>query len=70
MPVLPSYRNRQLICCANQWTGFYIRAALAFNGLKVKGKLESLMKLEEVFFKNSIEDHHWEMENENIKDVF
>ena len=24
----------QLICCANQLTGFYVRATLAFNGLK------------------------------------
>ena len=37
MPVLPSYRN-QSICCANQMTGFYIRATLAFNGL-----IESLL---------------------------
>ena len=41
MPVLPTYRNQstdlhsksQLICIANQFTGFYVRATLAFNGL-------------------------------------
>ena len=32
MPVLPSYRN-QSICFANQLTGFYMSATLAFNGL-------------------------------------
>ena len=46
MPVLPSYRNQsidlhphietsQLICCANQLTGFYMRATLALNGLTI-----------------------------------
>ena len=36
MPVLPSYRNQSidlLIFCANQLTGFYMRAKPAFNGL-------------------------------------
>ena len=34
MPVLPSYRETsQLICMANQLTGFYKRATLAPNGL-------------------------------------
>ena len=28
--------NRQLICCANQLTGFYMRATLAFTGLSKK----------------------------------
>ena len=37
--VLPSYRNQlndltsQLICTANQFTGFYMRETLALNGL-------------------------------------
>ena len=31
--MLPSLEISQLICCANQLTGFYIRAALALNGL-------------------------------------
>ena len=31
---------RQMICCANQLTGFYKRATLAFNGLK---KIESFL---------------------------
>ena len=38
-PVLPSYRNQstsQLICTANQLTGFYMRATLALNGLNYK----------------------------------
>ena len=33
MPVLPSYRNRQLIGIENQFTVFYMRATLALNGL-------------------------------------
>ena len=33
MPVLPSYSNQSIICCANQLTGFYMRATLALNGL-------------------------------------
>ena len=33
MLVLPSIETSQLICTANQLTGFYMRAALAFNGL-------------------------------------
>ena len=43
MPVLPSYRNQStdLLCCANQLTGFFMRATLAFNGLS-KGKVSSL----------------------------
>ena len=30
----PHIETSQLICCANQLTGFYMRATLAFNGLK------------------------------------
>ena len=33
MPVLPHIKTRQLICSANQLTGFYMRATLAFNGI-------------------------------------
>ena len=36
MPVLSSYRNQSvdlLICTANQLTGFYMRATLAFSWL-------------------------------------
>ena len=29
----PDIETSQLICCANQLTGFYMRAKLAFNGL-------------------------------------
>ena len=29
----PHIETSQLICCANQLTGFYMRATLAFNGL-------------------------------------
>ena len=29
----PHIEASQLICCANQLTGFYIRATVAFNGL-------------------------------------
>ena len=39
MPVLPSHiETSQLICYANQLTGFYMMATLAFNGLNT-GKL-------------------------------
>ena len=31
--MLPHIETSQLICFANQLTGFYMRAALAFNGL-------------------------------------
>ena len=34
MSVLPSYRN-QLICCTNQLTGFYMKATLTFNSLRL-----------------------------------
>ena len=44
MPALPSYRNQsidlQLICTANQLTGFFMSATLALNGLN-GGKNES-----------------------------
>ena len=30
----------QLICCANQLTGFYMKAALAFNRLEYKSVLD------------------------------
>ena len=30
----PHIKTSQLICCANQLTGFYMKATLAFNGLK------------------------------------
>ena len=36
----------------------------------IKIELESLMKFEEVFFKNSMNVYDWGMENENIRDVF
>ena len=35
MPVLPALESSQLICKANQLAGFYMRATLAFNGLKL-----------------------------------
>ena len=34
----------QFICCANQLTGFYMRATLAFNGL-ILAELNQLIKL-------------------------
>ena len=34
MPVLPHIEISQLICTANQLTGFYMRVTLALNGLK------------------------------------
>ena len=33
MPAFPSYRNQSIDLSANQFTGFYMRATLAFNGL-------------------------------------
>ena len=35
MPVLPHIETSQLICCANQLTGFCMGATLAFNGLMI-----------------------------------
>ena len=35
MPVLPHIETSQLIYCANQLSGFCMRATLAFNGLMV-----------------------------------
>ena len=32
--VFPHIETSQLICCANQLTGFYMRATLALNGFK------------------------------------
>ena len=49
MPVLPSYRN-QSIGCANQSTGFYKRATLAFNGLiSVTYSMAAGKKSEKIF---------------------
>ena len=33
MPVFPHIETSQLICTANQLTGFYLRATVALNGL-------------------------------------
>ena len=33
MPCCPHIEISQLVCCANQLTGFYMRATLVFNGL-------------------------------------
>ena len=48
MPVLPSYRNHQLICRANQLTGFYIRATPALNGLKGLWRVSKSKALKEI----------------------
>ena len=37
----PHVETSQLICCANQLTGFYMRATLSFNGLIVGKCLEN-----------------------------
>ena len=34
--MLPQYRTRQLICCANQLAGFCMRATPALNGLNLE----------------------------------
>ena len=36
MPALPKTETNQLICIANQLTGFYMTAILALNGLSKK----------------------------------
>ena len=38
MPVLPSYRNQSIDLLANQLTGFYMRATLAFIRLALETK--------------------------------
>ena len=41
--MFPHIETSQLICCANQGTGFYMRATLAFNGLvKVSNQLPNV----------------------------
>ena len=35
MPALPKTETNQLICIANQLTGFYMRVTLAFNELRL-----------------------------------
>ena len=40
----PHLETSQLICCANHFAGFYVRAALAFNGLN-NDNLETIRKL-------------------------
>ena len=54
MSVLPSYRNSQLTCCANQLTGFNIGATLAFNGLNLMDDaLANFMRLLRCLWDNS-----------------
>ena len=43
MPKLPYIEISQLICCANQLTGFYMTATLAFNELSTEN-LRSFIK--------------------------
>ena len=43
----PHIETSQLICCAIQLTGFYMRATLIFNGLNVKSR-------KHLFLRNSI----------------
>ena len=45
MPVLPSIETSQLICCANQLTGFYMRVTLAFNRLNCTTTCKNKAKL-------------------------
>ena len=42
----PHIENSQLICKANQWTGFYMRATPALNGLI----LMFVYRLQKLFF--------------------
>ena len=44
MPVCPHIETSQLIFTGNQLTGFYMRATLAFNGLKHAVRLLSSLK--------------------------
>ena len=41
----PHIETSQLICKANQLTGFYMRATLAFNGLITKNKFSHIQKI-------------------------
>ena len=59
MPVSPSLETRQFIFTANQLTGFYMRATLAFNGLNLsrrttlvglRGVFRTLSNIYENFF--------------------
>ena len=47
MPALPSYRNQSIDLSANQFTGFYMRATLAFNGLAFQ--LQVCLRMYELF---------------------
>ena len=40
----PQIETNQLICCANQFTGFYMRATLALNGLISRKKIWQINK--------------------------
>ena len=48
----------QLICIANQLAGFYMRATLAFNELKVFLKCRSLFSPTGKFLRTSHHNHH------------
>ena len=52
----PHIETSQLICCANQLTGFYMRPTLALNGLNTS----SHKRLLEDFFENSQNSHFTE----------
>ena len=45
MPVLPSYRNQSIVWHSKKLTGFYMRATLAFNGLKSKSRFDNVKLL-------------------------
>ena len=51
MPALPSYRNQSIDLSANQFTGFYMRATLAFNGLAFQ--LQVCLRMYELFLDTS-----------------
>ena len=51
MPALPSYRNQSIDLSANQFTGFYMRATLAFNGLTFQPQV--CLRMSEYFLDTS-----------------
>ena len=46
----PHVETSQFICKANQWTGFYMRTTLAFNGLNILIGIGSIILEYFIFF--------------------
>ena len=50
MPVFPYLETSQLICTANQLTGFYLRATVALNGLMTQLSLSENHLLHNIMY--------------------